>query len=100
MGTVHLTQHQNRAWGLWQGVGVPPPAPHSVPTACLPPTPQRSFKNFPSREPMRRMHKQEGKAELSLDRLQLEALHKVRQPPHPAQLPVPPPGCGAPSPPF
>uniref|UniRef100_A0A669Q518 General transcription factor 3C polypeptide 2 n=1 Tax=Phasianus colchicus TaxID=9054 RepID=A0A669Q518_PHACC len=38
----------------------------------------RSFKNFPSREPMRRMHKQEGKAELSLDRLQLEALHKVR----------------------
>ncbi|OXB55584.1 hypothetical protein ASZ78_005133 [Callipepla squamata] len=38
----------------------------------------RSFRNFPSREPMRRMHKQEGKAELSLDRLQLEALHKVR----------------------
>lgn len=45
---------------------------------------------------MRRMHKQEGKAELSLDRLQLEALHKVRQPPSPppAQLPVPSPGCG------
>ncbi|KFO71755.1 General transcription factor 3C polypeptide 2, partial [Cuculus canorus] len=38
----------------------------------------RSFQNFPSREPMRRMHKQEVKAELSLDRLQLEALHKVR----------------------
>ncbi|NXA44065.1 TF3C2 factor, partial [Eudromia elegans] len=38
----------------------------------------RSFKNFPSREPMRRMHTQEAKAELSLDRLQLEALHKVR----------------------
>ncbi|XP_015471382.1 general transcription factor 3C polypeptide 2 isoform X1 [Parus major] len=38
----------------------------------------RSFQNFPSREPMRRMHKQELKAELSLDRLQLEALHKVR----------------------
>lgn len=34
---------------------------------------------------MRRMHKQEGKAELSLDRLQLEALHKVRQPPSPPQ---------------
>lgn len=39
---------------------------------------QRSFKNFPSREPMRRMHTQEVKAELSLDRLQLESLHKVR----------------------
>ncbi|KAM6280087.1 general transcription factor 3C polypeptide 2 isoform 2-T2 [Porphyrio hochstetteri] len=38
----------------------------------------RSFKNFPGREPMRRMHTQETKAELSLDRLQLEALHKVR----------------------
>ncbi|OWK51190.1 General transcription factor 3C polypeptide 2 [Lonchura striata] len=38
----------------------------------------RSFQNFPSREPMRRMHTQELKAELSLDRLQLEALHKVR----------------------
>ncbi|NXC24459.1 TF3C2 factor, partial [Campylorhamphus procurvoides] len=38
----------------------------------------RSFQNFSSREPMRRMHKQEVKAELSLDRLQLEALHKVR----------------------
>ncbi|XP_053795716.1 general transcription factor 3C polypeptide 2 isoform X3 [Vidua chalybeata] len=38
----------------------------------------RSFQNFPSREPMRRMHVQELKAELSLDRLQLEALHKVR----------------------
>ncbi|KAM9617176.1 general transcription factor 3C polypeptide 2 isoform 1-T1 [Morphnus guianensis] len=38
----------------------------------------RSFKNFPSREPMRRMHTQEVKAELSLDRLQLESLHKVR----------------------
>uniref|UniRef100_A0A8C3RGE6 General transcription factor 3C polypeptide 2 n=1 Tax=Cyanoderma ruficeps TaxID=181631 RepID=A0A8C3RGE6_9PASS len=38
----------------------------------------RSFQNFPSREPMRRMHKQELKAELSLDRLQLEALHRVR----------------------
>ncbi|NWJ06088.1 TF3C2 factor, partial [Crypturellus undulatus] len=38
----------------------------------------RSFKNFPSREPMRRMHMQEVKAELSLDRLQLESLHKVR----------------------
>ncbi|XP_074717246.1 general transcription factor 3C polypeptide 2 isoform X1 [Strix uralensis] len=38
----------------------------------------RSFRNFPSREPMRRMHAQEAKAELSLDRLQLEALHKVR----------------------
>ncbi|NWX17245.1 TF3C2 factor, partial [Aegotheles bennettii] len=38
----------------------------------------RSFKNFPSREPMRRMHSQEVKAELSLDRLQLESLHKVR----------------------
>uniref|UniRef100_A0A8C3KH28 General transcription factor 3C polypeptide 2 n=1 Tax=Calidris pygmaea TaxID=425635 RepID=A0A8C3KH28_9CHAR len=38
----------------------------------------RSFKNFPSREPMRRMHAQEAKAELSLDRLQLESLHKVR----------------------
>ncbi|NXN29249.1 TF3C2 factor, partial [Nycticryphes semicollaris] len=38
----------------------------------------RSFKNFPSREPMRRMHSQEAKAELSLDRLQLESLHKVR----------------------
>ena len=66
-------------------MGVPPSAPHGVPTPCLPFTPpsQRSFKNFPSREPMRRMHKQEGKAELSLDRLQLEALHKVRQPPSP-----------------
>lgn len=40
---------------------------------------QRSFKNFSSREPMRRMHTQEVKAELSLDRLQLESLHKVRQ---------------------
>ncbi|NXB57926.1 TF3C2 factor, partial [Struthidea cinerea] len=38
----------------------------------------RSFQNFSSREPMRRMHMQELKAELSLDRLQLEALHKVR----------------------
>ncbi|GAB0185204.1 general transcription factor 3C polypeptide 2 [Grus japonensis] len=38
----------------------------------------RSFKNFSSREPMRRMHTQEVKAELSLDRLQLESLHKVR----------------------
>ncbi|KAM4902839.1 general transcription factor 3C polypeptide 2 isoform 2-T2 [Sylvia borin] len=38
----------------------------------------RSFQNFPSREPMRRMHRQELKAELSLDRLQLEALHRVR----------------------
>ncbi|XP_035424223.1 general transcription factor 3C polypeptide 2 [Cygnus atratus] len=38
----------------------------------------RSFKNFSSREPMRRMHAQEVKAELSLDRLQLESLHKVR----------------------
>ncbi|NXK57186.1 TF3C2 factor, partial [Chauna torquata] len=38
----------------------------------------RSFKNFPSREPMRRMHTQEVKAELSLDRLQLESVHKVR----------------------
>ncbi|NXQ48118.1 TF3C2 factor, partial [Catharus fuscescens] len=38
----------------------------------------RSFQNFPSREPMRRMHTQEMKAELSLDRLQMEALHKVR----------------------
>ncbi|XP_071403781.1 general transcription factor 3C polypeptide 2 isoform X3 [Pithys albifrons albifrons] len=38
----------------------------------------RSFQNFLSREPMRRMHRQEVKAELSLDRLQLEALHKVR----------------------
>ncbi|XP_039243412.1 general transcription factor 3C polypeptide 2 isoform X2 [Pipra filicauda] len=38
----------------------------------------RSFQNFASREPMRRMHTQEVKAELSLDRLQLEALHKVR----------------------
>ncbi|NXK89185.1 TF3C2 factor, partial [Formicarius rufipectus] len=38
----------------------------------------RSFQNLPSREPMRRMHMQEMKAELSLDRLQLEALHKVR----------------------
>ncbi|NWH71626.1 TF3C2 factor, partial [Piaya cayana] len=38
----------------------------------------RSFRNLPSREPMRRMHTQEVKAELSLDRLQLEALHKVR----------------------
>ncbi|XP_058658185.1 general transcription factor 3C polypeptide 2 [Ammospiza caudacuta] len=38
----------------------------------------RSFQNLPSREPMRRMHVQELKAELSLDRLQLEALHKVR----------------------
>ncbi|XP_063186932.1 general transcription factor 3C polypeptide 2 isoform X5 [Chroicocephalus ridibundus] len=38
----------------------------------------RSFRNFPSREPMRRMHSQEAKAELSLDRLQLESLHKVR----------------------
>ncbi|XP_017694324.1 PREDICTED: general transcription factor 3C polypeptide 2 [Lepidothrix coronata] len=38
----------------------------------------RSFQNLASREPMRRMHTQEVKAELSLDRLQLEALHKVR----------------------
>ncbi|NXX76021.1 TF3C2 factor, partial [Urocolius indicus] len=38
----------------------------------------RSFKNFSSREPMRRMHAQEVKGELSLDRLQLESLHKVR----------------------
>ncbi|XP_061317257.1 general transcription factor 3C polypeptide 2 [Pezoporus flaviventris] len=38
----------------------------------------RSFKNFSSREPMRRMHTQEMKAELSLDRLQLESVHKVR----------------------
>ncbi|NXJ86080.1 TF3C2 factor, partial [Trogon melanurus] len=38
----------------------------------------RSFKDLPSREPVRRMHAQEAKAELSLDRLQLEALHKVR----------------------
>lgn len=55
--------------------------------SCLGPTAQgaattfqRSFQNFPSREPMRRMHMQELKAELSLDRLQLEALHKVRGP--------------------
>lgn len=38
---------------------------------------QRSFQNLPSREPVRRMHVQELRAELSLDRLQLEALHKV-----------------------
>lgn len=38
----------------------------------------RSFRNLPSREPMRRMHQQEGMAELNLDRLQLESLHKVR----------------------
>ncbi|NXH14326.1 TF3C2 factor, partial [Bucco capensis] len=38
----------------------------------------RSFKNLRSRAPMRRMHTQEVKAELSLDRLQLESLHKVR----------------------
>ncbi|KAK2511970.1 Gtf3c2 [Columba guinea] len=38
----------------------------------------RSFGNLPSREPMRRMHRQEGTAELNLDRLQLESLHKVR----------------------
>ncbi|XP_064002552.1 general transcription factor 3C polypeptide 2 isoform X1 [Pogoniulus pusillus] len=38
----------------------------------------RSFNNFAVREPMRRMHTQETKAELSLDRLQLESLHKVR----------------------
>ncbi|XP_010000076.1 PREDICTED: general transcription factor 3C polypeptide 2 [Chaetura pelagica] len=38
----------------------------------------RSFKNLPSREPVRRMHTQEAKAELILDRLQLESLHKVR----------------------
>ncbi|NWI86993.1 TF3C2 factor, partial [Pitta sordida] len=42
----------------------------------------RSFQNFLSREPMRRMHTQEVKAELSLDRLQLEALHKVRLSPN------------------
>ncbi|XP_063278237.1 general transcription factor 3C polypeptide 2 isoform X2 [Prinia subflava] len=42
----------------------------------------RSFQNFPGREPMRRMHRQELKAELSLDRLQLEALHKVRLSPN------------------
>lgn len=50
---------------------------------------QRSFQNFPSREPMRRMHTQELKAELSLDRLQMEALHKVSVPgsaPAPALL--------------
>uniref|UniRef100_A0A8C0ITY7 General transcription factor 3C polypeptide 2 n=1 Tax=Chelonoidis abingdonii TaxID=106734 RepID=A0A8C0ITY7_CHEAB len=38
----------------------------------------RSFRNFFSREPMRRMHEQEVKAELSLDRMQLESIHKVR----------------------
>lgn len=43
--------------------------------------PQRSFNNFAIREPMRRMHTQETKAELSLDRLQLESLHKVRAEP-------------------
>ncbi|XP_019392829.1 PREDICTED: general transcription factor 3C polypeptide 2 isoform X2 [Crocodylus porosus] len=38
----------------------------------------RNFQNFPSREPMRRMHVQEVKSGLSLDRLQLESIHKVR----------------------
>ncbi|XP_044865063.1 general transcription factor 3C polypeptide 2-like [Mauremys mutica] len=38
----------------------------------------RNFRNFFSREPMRRMHEQEVKAELSLDRMQLESIHKVR----------------------
>ncbi|XP_037749533.1 general transcription factor 3C polypeptide 2 isoform X2 [Chelonia mydas] len=38
----------------------------------------RSFQNFFSREPTRRMHEQEVKAELSLDRMQLESIHKVR----------------------
>ncbi|NXU54305.1 TF3C2 factor, partial [Turnix velox] len=37
----------------------------------------RSFRNLLGREPTRRMQAQEAKAELSLDRLQLEALHKV-----------------------
>ncbi|NXP54580.1 TF3C2 factor, partial [Heliornis fulica] len=62
----------------------PAPGPHPEPlspTAPAPgpaaPAPQRSFKTFSSREPMRRMHAREAKAELSLDRLQLEALHKV-----------------------
>lgn len=51
--------------------------PRHTDHGCTPAS-QRSFRNFPSREPMRRMHTQEVKAELSLDRLQLESLHKVR----------------------
>uniref|UniRef100_A0A8D0GHC9 General transcription factor 3C polypeptide 2 n=1 Tax=Sphenodon punctatus TaxID=8508 RepID=A0A8D0GHC9_SPHPU len=38
----------------------------------------RNFKNFYSREPMKRMQEQEMKPGLNLDRLQLEAVHKVR----------------------
>ncbi|NXO05618.1 TF3C2 factor, partial [Rhinopomastus cyanomelas] len=38
----------------------------------------RSFRDLPSREPTRRMHSQEVKGQLTLDRLQLESLHKVR----------------------
>ncbi|NXL13194.1 TF3C2 factor, partial [Setophaga kirtlandii] len=45
---------------------------------CFQDTDLRSFQNLPGREPVRRMHGQELRAELSLDRLQLEALHKVR----------------------
>ncbi|XP_074847689.1 general transcription factor 3C polypeptide 2 isoform X2 [Carettochelys insculpta] len=45
---------------------------------CFRDTDLRSFQNFFSREPMRRMHEQEVKAELSLDRMQLESIHKVR----------------------
>uniref|UniRef100_A0A8C8SLN1 General transcription factor 3C polypeptide 2 n=1 Tax=Pelusios castaneus TaxID=367368 RepID=A0A8C8SLN1_9SAUR len=45
---------------------------------CFQDTDLRSFRNFFSRAPMRRMHEQEVKAELSLDRMQLESIHKVR----------------------
>ncbi|XP_067406634.1 general transcription factor 3C polypeptide 2 [Emydura macquarii macquarii] len=45
---------------------------------CFQDTDLRSFRNFFSREPMRRMHEQEVKAELTLDRMQLESIHKVR----------------------
>nr|XP_014425474.1 general transcription factor 3C polypeptide 2 isoform X3 [Pelodiscus sinensis] len=45
---------------------------------CFRDTDLRSFRNFFSREPMRRMQEQEVKSELSLDRMQLESIHKVR----------------------
>ncbi|KAM6432735.1 general transcription factor 3C polypeptide 2 [Rhynochetos jubatus] len=38
----------------------------------------RTFRDLGGREPARRMQEREAAAELSLDRLQLEALHKVR----------------------
>lgn len=76
-------QHPPAPWCRCHGAGA---ARAAVRAALLPrarshggaAAPQRSFRNLPSREPMRRMHRQEGMAELNLDRLQLESLHKVR----------------------